>query len=55
MKKRLLAVSVAATLAGIGGISGATLTGARGGPGKPATPGGILSDGGSARRMSNGD
>lgn len=50
MKKRLLAVSVAATLVGIGGISSATLMSARGGPGKPATPGGIWSDGGSGRR-----
>lgn len=50
MKKRLLAVSIAATLAGIGGISSTTLTSARGGIGKPATPGGIWSDGGSARR-----
>lgn len=50
MKKRLLAVSVAATLAGIGGISSAILTNDRGGTGKPATPSGIWSDGGSARR-----
>lgn len=38
MKKRLLAVSVAATLAGIGGISSAAL------------PGGIWTNGGRGRR-----
>lgn len=46
MKKRLLAVCVASTLAGIGGISSATLTGSGGAP----RPGGIWTDGGSARR-----
>ena len=46
MKKRLLAVCVASTLAGICGISSATLTGFGGAP----RPGGIWTDGGSARR-----
>lgn len=46
MKKRLLAVSVAATLSGIGGISSAALTSTNGAP----RPGGIWTDGGSARR-----
>ena len=40
MKKRLLAVYVAATLAGIGGISSATLASANGAP----RPGGIWTD-----------
>lgn len=46
MKKRLLAVYVASTLAGIGGISSAALTSTNGAP----RPGGIWTDGGSARR-----
>ena len=46
MKKRLLAVYVASTLAGIGGISSAALTSTNGAP----RPGGIWTDAGSARR-----
>lgn len=46
MKKRLLAVYVASTLAGIGGISSAALTSTKGAP----RPGGIWTDGGSGRR-----
>lgn len=46
MKKRLLAVSVAATLAGMGGISSAALTSANGAP----MPGGIWTNDGHGRR-----
>ena len=46
MKKRLLAVYVASSLAGIGGISSAALTSANG----PPRTGGIWMDGGSGRR-----
>lgn len=46
MKRNLLAVYVASTLAGIGGISSAALTSANGAP----KPGGIWTDGGSGRR-----
>lgn len=46
MKKKLLAVYMASTLAGIGGISSAAMTSTNGAP----TQGGIWTDGGSARR-----
>jgi len=46
VKKKLLAVYVASTLAGIGGISSAALTSTKGAP----RPGGIWTDGGSGRR-----
>ena len=46
MKKKLLAVYVASTLAGIGGISSTALTSTTGAP----RPGGIWMDGGSGRR-----
>ena len=46
MKRKLLAVCVASTLSGIGGISSAALTSTNGAP----RPGGIWTDGGSARR-----
>jgi len=46
VKRKLLAVYVAATLSGIGGISSAALTSNNGAP----RTGGIWTDGGSARR-----
>ena len=46
MKRKLLAVCVASTLSGIGGISSAALTSTNGAP----RPGGIWTDGGNGRR-----